>query len=130
MTVPFTHIDRLYIDGQWVAPQAGREAVINPATGATIGEAFGGQSGDVPPLERHGAGVGTVEPAGEVEQRGLAGAVGADDADEFALLETERNIVDREQAAEAALEMGNPQHHAVPSRPCGRTRMSSSSTTP
>jgi len=39
MTIPFTHIDRLYIDGQWVAPAVGREAVINPATGATIGEA-------------------------------------------------------------------------------------------
>ena len=39
MTIPFTHIDRLYIDGQWVAPQAGQEAVINPATGAVIGQA-------------------------------------------------------------------------------------------
>ncbi len=39
MTVPFTQIDRLYIDGQWVAPEAGREAVINPATGIVIGEA-------------------------------------------------------------------------------------------
>lgn len=39
MTVPFTQIDRLYIDGQWVAPEAGTEAVINPATGAVIGQA-------------------------------------------------------------------------------------------
>ena len=39
MTVPFTHIDRLYIDGSWAAPQAGHEAVLNPATGAVIGEA-------------------------------------------------------------------------------------------
>ena len=39
MTVPFTHIDRLYIDGAWVAPAAGSETVINPATGAPIGEA-------------------------------------------------------------------------------------------
>jgi acyl-CoA reductase-like NAD-dependent aldehyde dehydrogenase len=39
MTVPFTQIDRLYIDGQWIAPEAGTEAVINPATGAVIGKA-------------------------------------------------------------------------------------------
>lgn len=39
MTIPFTQIERLYIDGQWVAPEAGREAVINPASGAVIGKA-------------------------------------------------------------------------------------------
>lgn len=39
MTVPFTDINGLYIDGQWQAPAAGREAVINPATEAAIGEA-------------------------------------------------------------------------------------------
>ncbi len=39
MTVPFTEIDRLFIDGAWVAPEAGNEAVINPATGAVIGHA-------------------------------------------------------------------------------------------
>ncbi len=39
MTVPFTEIDRLFIDGAWVAPEAGSEAVINPATGAVIGHA-------------------------------------------------------------------------------------------
>lgn len=37
MTIPFTHIDRVYINGGWVAADAGSEAVINPATGATIG---------------------------------------------------------------------------------------------
>lgn len=39
MNVPFTHIDRIYIDGQWIAPEAGREVVLNPATGEVIGEA-------------------------------------------------------------------------------------------
>lgn len=39
MTVPFTDIATLYIDGQHVAPQGGREAVINPATEAVIGHA-------------------------------------------------------------------------------------------
>ncbi len=39
MTVPFTDIATLYIDGQHVAPQGGREAVINPATEAVISHA-------------------------------------------------------------------------------------------
>ncbi|MBX3510335.1 MAG: aldehyde dehydrogenase family protein [Hyphomonadaceae bacterium] len=38
MTVPFTDIDRLYINGQWVAPAArATEPVINPATEAVLG---------------------------------------------------------------------------------------------
>jgi aldehyde dehydrogenase (NAD+) len=39
MTIPFTHIDRLYINGAWVSPEAGTEAVINPASEAIIGHA-------------------------------------------------------------------------------------------
>ncbi|KUR76705.1 aldehyde dehydrogenase family protein [Novosphingobium sp. Fuku2-ISO-50] len=39
MTIPFTHIDHVYINGAWAAPEAGHEAVINPATGAVIGQA-------------------------------------------------------------------------------------------
>ena len=39
MAVPYTNITRLFIDGSWVAPEAGSEAVINPATGAVIGQA-------------------------------------------------------------------------------------------
>lgn len=38
-SIPFTHIDKLYIDGAWQLPAGGTEAVINPATGETIGEA-------------------------------------------------------------------------------------------
>jgi aldehyde dehydrogenase (NAD+) len=40
MTIPFTHFDRLYINGEWHAPQSGdTEAVINPATEEVIGMA-------------------------------------------------------------------------------------------
>jgi acyl-CoA reductase-like NAD-dependent aldehyde dehydrogenase len=38
MDVPFTDIDRLYIDGEW-HPASDREPVLNPATEAVIGEA-------------------------------------------------------------------------------------------
>ena len=39
MTIPFTTIDKLYINGTWVAPEGGTEPVLNPATEATIGSA-------------------------------------------------------------------------------------------
>ena len=39
MAIPYTNIAHLFIDGAWVAPEAGSEAVINPATGAVIGHA-------------------------------------------------------------------------------------------
>jgi aldehyde dehydrogenase (NAD+) len=39
MTIPFTHIDKIYLDGAWHAPEGGAEAVINPATGDVIGDA-------------------------------------------------------------------------------------------
>ena len=38
MSIPFTHLDKLYIDGHWV-PTADNEAVLNPATEAVIGHA-------------------------------------------------------------------------------------------
>lgn len=38
MTIPFTDIDKLYIDGVW-QPVADREAVLNPATEEVIGNA-------------------------------------------------------------------------------------------
>ncbi len=39
MNIPFTHIDKLYVDGTWHAPEGGTEAVVNPATEAVIGNA-------------------------------------------------------------------------------------------
>ena len=38
MTVPFTNLDKLYINNEWVKPQSGdKEAVLNPATEDVIG---------------------------------------------------------------------------------------------
>ena len=46
--------------------------------------------------------VGLVEPRDHVEERRLAGAVRADQPDDLALLDVERDVVDRDDAAEAA----------------------------
>lgn len=39
MSVPFTQIDRLYIDGAWQQATGGRDDVLNPATEEVIGRA-------------------------------------------------------------------------------------------
>ena len=57
--------------------------------------------GDVAALERDAPGVRLVEARDHVEQRGLAGAVRADDGDDAALGDVDRYVVDRGDAAEA-----------------------------
>ncbi|WP_028079116.1 aldehyde dehydrogenase family protein [Solimonas soli] len=46
MTIPYTHIDKLFIDGAWVASgEPARDPVINPATEEVIGQApIGGRA--------------------------------------------------------------------------------------
>ncbi|WP_076590860.1 aldehyde dehydrogenase family protein [Herminiimonas arsenitoxidans] len=39
MSIPFTNIKQLFIDGTWVSPSVGFEAIVNPATEEIIGEA-------------------------------------------------------------------------------------------
>ena len=60
--------------------------------------------------EPHAAGVGAHEAADDVEQRRLARAVGADDADDLAGRDRQRDVVERRQAAEAHRETVHPQH--------------------
>ena len=39
MTIPYTNLDSIYVDGTWHAPEGGTEAVVNPATEEVIGHA-------------------------------------------------------------------------------------------
>ena len=85
------------------------------------------------PPKVDGAAVRLVEPGDEIEQCGLAGAVRSNDADELALVDRERKRIDCGDAAETARQAGDldqRRHHTVPSSPCGRKRMSSSSAMP
>ena len=59
------------------------------------------KSADVSPLKKHAPRRRSELPGEEIEQRRLAGAVRADDADELALRDVEGHVVDREQPAEA-----------------------------
>ena len=45
MSVPFTHLDKLYINGRWEPAGGGTEPILNPATEALIGHAPVGDAG-------------------------------------------------------------------------------------
>ena len=64
-------------------------------------------AGDVRALPQDHAARRTREAGDEIEQRGLARAVGAEDADDLALHDAERELRDRREAAEA---LGEPAH--------------------
>lgn len=109
---------------------------LERARDASGREPFRRQTRDVTAFEANLASVGPVQPGDEIEQRRLAGAIGADDADELALGEIEVDRVDRGEAAEAPRQPAQGQHgielrhHMVPNRPCGLNRTSSRSTMP
>ena len=80
------------------------------------GDAVGAQAGDVVAVEEDAAGVERLEAGDQVEQRGLAGAVRADDAEDLALVHVEGDVGVGGKAAVAlghALDV-EQQAHAVP----------------
>ena len=59
--------------------------LLEGAGHAAAGDAVGPHAGDLAAVEEDAAGVERLEAGDQVEQRGLAGAVGPDDADDLAL---------------------------------------------
>ena len=60
----------------------------------------GGYVGDVAVFENEAAGRWLVDAADQIEDGGLAGAIGADDGEYFALVHREADAVDGADAAE------------------------------
>ena len=59
-------------------------------------------NGDSRPVDVDRARVGAVDPGEALQQRALARAVAADDAEELALADSKRDVVDRAQLVVAA----------------------------
>src|SRR5437867_1179842 len=71
------------------------------------------RAGDLPILEEDSA-AGRREDAGDaVEERGLAGAVGADEREDLAALHVEGHVVDGQESAEPLRDVVHPEDHAV-----------------
>jgi hypothetical protein len=71
--------------------------------------AIGRQIGDVAPRQRYGAGMRLQMPGELADQRGLASAVRADDGVQLACRNVERDVVGRNDAAEAAHQLVDPE---------------------
>ena len=57
MSIPFSHLDKLYINGLWETASEGTEAILNPATEEVIGHApVGGLADAELSMVRHAAG--------------------------------------------------------------------------
>ena len=80
-----------------------------PSSGPGVGR----QRRDVVPVDRHATAGGWHEPADEVEDGGLAGAVRADDADDLALADVERHAAHGLHAAEAHRQVLHVERHPV-----------------
>ena len=74
--------------------------VLEGAGNAEAGDLVGRLLGDVLVLEKDLARGRRIDPRDQVEDRTLAGAVGADDREDLALLHGEADGIDRLQAAE------------------------------
>jgi hypothetical protein len=90
-------------DGERLLDGEGRvePGVLERPADAPAGPLVGRQRGDVDAVEQHEAPVGLGDAGDDVEEGGLAGAVGPDDADDLAGLDHEGHVVDRPDAAEA-----------------------------
>ncbi len=71
--------------------------------------AVGAHVGDVRAVQAHRAPVGALQPGNDVEQRGLAGAVGADQARHHPRLGAQRHVGERGDAAEVDAHVVDPE---------------------
>ncbi len=73
-----------------------------------------GEGGDVLIAEANQPGIGKIEPGDEAQQGGLAGARRADEGDELAFLQPERNVVERLELGKALGDMFDADRHQCP----------------
>ncbi len=78
---------------------------------AEIADAVARLAGDLFALEADRAARRAVHPGDGADQRGLAGAVRADDGDDLALGDLERDAVERLRVAVEEIEIADGEHH-------------------
>jgi hypothetical protein len=88
--------------------------VLEGATDPQRRDLMGGEADDGLATEDDVPGAGRVQPADAVEQGGLAGPVGADQAEDLAFLYVEGNRVEGDDAAEANGEITNGEDQRFP----------------
>ena len=87
--------------------------VLEGARNAEPGDRMGRHVVEPAALEFQRAAGGLVDAADQVEHRGLAGAVGADQREHLAAAHVEAHLVDREHATEANAEVAGREQHVA-----------------
>ena len=98
--------------------------VLKGAADADLGDPVRRAVDDRAPLEQDVAAIGRVETADAVEQRGLAGAVRADQAEDLSRLDREGDAVKGDDAAEAKGDVAHFEQRRPGGRRCRRGRRS------
>src|SRR4029450_12767213 len=95
---------------------------LEGAGNAPVTDAVGSQPADLGVLEADGAGGGDQRARHAVEERGFAGAIGPDEAEDLALTDREGHGVEGCKAPELLGELGDGQHgtESASGRACGR----------
>src|SRR5207249_2579364 len=107
---PSVHADHHVLQRGEIGKQAD---VLERARDPEPGDAMRRQARQMVPLEKCLARLGAHVTRDDVDQRGLAGAVGADEAENRALVDFERHAVDGLDAAEMPLEAIQPEQHLM-----------------
>ena len=102
--------------------RAEQREVLEGAGDADLGDAVRRAGEHRAAFEQDIAAIGRVEPADAVEQRGLAGAVRPDQPEDLALLDGERDAVERDDAAEAQSDVADFEQRRAPDGRAGRAR--------
>ena len=99
------------IMSSWAASSSSRAVLASVEEGAAGGEVgLLAQQGDAGAgVEAHVAVVGPVEAGEQAQQRGLADAVGADEADALAGVQLEADVLEQRPFVEAARQAGATQ---------------------
>ena len=84
--------------------------VLEGARNAAARQAFRRHPGDLLAAQANRAGARRVDAGDQIEQRGLAGAVGADHGVDRSLVDVETDLRNRGDAAEALGQVLDPQH--------------------
>ena len=85
---------------------------LEGAADARVADEVGPEARDLPAVQADGAGIGAVDAGDHVEDRGLAGAIGADQRVDCASRHAEGDIVHGAQAAEVLADAGKFQTSA------------------
>ena len=94
--------------------------VLEGARDPQPGDHMRRRAGDVLPVKQQLAFGGIIDPADQIEDRGLAGAIRADDREDLTFLDSEAHRIDRADTAEPDRDFLGVEQVLISAAPIGR----------